>query len=181
MNAKNILDKKQFAITIDRLCFQLLERHHNLENTAIVGLQPRGIYLSRRIRNRLSELTDLKKITYGELDASFYRDDFRRSDKPILPHQISIDFEVEGMKIILVDDVLYTGRTVRAALEALNDFGRPSLVELLVLVDRRYSRHLPIQPDYVGITVDTRTSDKVIVEWKETAKADLAIIVNKNS
>ncbi|MFN4082227.1 MAG: bifunctional pyr operon transcriptional regulator/uracil phosphoribosyltransferase PyrR [Bacteroidia bacterium] len=181
MNKKTILEKKQFAITIDRLCFQILERHNNLENTAIVGLQPRGVYLSRRIKTRLSEITGKTLITYGEIDASFYRDDFRRNEEPILPHTIAINFDVEGKKIILIDDVLYTGRTVRSALEALLDFGRPVLVELLVLIDRRYSRHVPIQPDYVGLTVDTRTSDKVVVEWKETSKNDMATIVNKNN
>jgi len=180
MNTKTILEKKQFAITIDRLCFQLLERHTNLDNTAIIGLQPRGVFLSRRINTRLKEITGIKNSFYGELDISFYRDDFRRSNEPIIPHHLMIEFDVEDKKVVLIDDVLYTGRTVRAALEALIDFGRPNLVELMVLIDRRYSRHLPIQPDYVGLTVDTRTSDKVIVEWKETSKFDLATIVNKN-
>lgn len=180
MNAKTILEKKQFEIAIDRLCFQLLERHDYLENTALIGLQPRGVYLSRRIKQRLQQITGLENIIYGELDIAFYRDDFRRNDEPILPHSLQIDFDVEGKNIVLIDDVLYTGRTIRAALEALLDFGRPKLVELMVLIDRKYSRHLPIQPDYTGLAVDTRTSDKVIVEWKETAKADSAVIVNKS-
>jgi pyrimidine operon attenuation protein/uracil phosphoribosyltransferase len=180
MNAKTILEKKQFAITIDRLCFKLLERHDKLENTALIGLQPRGVYLSRRIKQRLQQITGLANIIYGELDIAFYRDDFRRNNEPILPHSLQIDFDVEGKNIVLIDDVLYTGRTIRAALEALLDFGRPKLVELMVLIDRKYSRHLPIQPDYTGLAVDTRTSDKVIVKWKETAKFDAAIIVNKS-
>jgi pyrimidine operon attenuation protein/uracil phosphoribosyltransferase len=176
MHSKIILEKKQIEITLDRLCFELIERHNDFSTTALVGLQPRGIYLSRRIHEHIVKITGNKKIRYGELDIAFYRDDFRRGEQ-IIPSALKIDFAVENQEIVLIDDVLFTGRTVRAALDALLDFGRPSKVELLVLIDRRYSRHLPIQPDYVGIEVDTRSNDKVKVEWKENAKQDLATII----
>jgi pyrimidine operon attenuation protein/uracil phosphoribosyltransferase len=178
MSAKVILDKQQFAITIDRLCFELIEKHGDFSNTALIGLQPRGIYLSRRIHARIQEILSNHKILYGELDIAFYRDDFRRNDEPILPSELKMEFSVEQKNIVLMDDVLYTGRTIRAALDALSDFGRPAKVELLCLIDRRYSRHLPIQPDYVGMSVDSRSNDKVKVEWKETSKQDAVQMIS---
>lgn len=176
-NAKVILEKKQFNITIDRLCYELIEKHGDFKNTAIIGLQPRGIYLSRRIRERLAEINPEMKVLYGELDIAFYRDDFRRGHEQIVPSEMKIDFTVQDKHIVIIDDVLYTGRTIRSALDALTDFGRPAKVELLVLVDRRYSRHLPIQPDYTGIAVDTRANDKVKVSWKDKTKQDLVHII----
>ncbi|MEI7978090.1 MAG: bifunctional pyr operon transcriptional regulator/uracil phosphoribosyltransferase PyrR [Bacteroidota bacterium] len=178
INSKIILEKKQFSIVIDRLCYELIEKHGLFENTAIIGLQPRGIYLARRVLKRLNEITHNNSITYGELDISFYRDDFRRGNEQIVPNEMKINFTVENKKVVLIDDVLYTGRSIRSALDALVDFGRPDKVELMVLIDRRYSRHLPIQPDYTGITVDTRSNDKVKVEWKENNKADAAMIIS---
>ncbi len=177
MNAKVILEKKQLEITIDRLCYELIEKHGDFSNTAIIGLQPRGTFLSKRLYTRINEIVNNKNILYGELDIAFYRDDFRRGSEQITPSEMKIDFTVEDKNIVIVDDVLYTGRTIRAALDALTDFGRPAKVELLVLVDRRYSRHLPIQPDYVGISVDTRANDKVKVEWKENTKQDLVHMI----
>lgn len=178
MNSKTILEKKQFSIVIDRLCYELIEKHADFENTAIIGLQPRGIFFARRIAKRLAELTNKKDLLYGELDISFYRDDFRRGNDQILPSEMKINFTVENKKVVLIDDVLFTGRSIRSALDALVDFGRPEKVELMVLIDRRYSRHLPIQPDYLGLSVDTRANDKVKVEWKENSKSDLATIIS---
>ncbi len=177
MSSKIILEKKQLQITIDRLCYELIERHGDFANTAIIGLQPRGILLSRRIHERIQEILKDTSILYGELDIAFYRDDFRRGNSQIVPSEMNISFTVEEKNIVIVDDVLYTGRTIRAALDALTDFGRPAKVELLVLVDRRYSRDLPIQPDYTGIEVDTRANDKVKVDWKENAKNEMVHIV----
>lgn len=120
------------------------------------------------------------KIQYGVLDTTFYRDDFRHSDKPLLPQTTDIDFMVENKKVVLVDDVFYTGRTVRSGMDALLDFGRPAKIELLVLIDRRFSRQVPIVPDYVGKTIDAVTSEKVKVEWGENEKEDKVwIIPNK--
>lgn len=177
MNTKVILEKKQFDITLNRLCFELIEKHGDFSNTALIGLQPRGIYLSRRVHSKIKEIISSKKVEYGELDISFYRDDFRRGNEQIIPSELKIDFSVQDKQIVLIDDVLYTGRTIRSALDAITDFGRPTKVELMVLVDRRYSRHLPIQPDYTGIAVDTRANEKVKVEWKENAKQDLVHIL----
>jgi pyrimidine operon attenuation protein/uracil phosphoribosyltransferase len=179
MTAKPILEKKKFTITIDRLCYELIEKHNDFSNTALIGLQPRGIYLSRRIHKRISELQNNNTILYGELDIAFYRDDFRRGNEQILPSELKMNFSVEDKNIVLIDDVLYTGRTIRAALDAITDFGRPAKVELLTLIDRRYSRHLPIQPDYVGMTVDARGNEKVKVEWKDTGKADIVHIITQ--
>lgn len=177
MNSRVILEKKQLNITLDRLVCELIERLGDFKDVAIIGMQPRGVFLSRRIHEKLNTSLGKKAIPYGELDISFYRDDFRRNEQPILPHELKMDFSVEGKRIVLIDDVLYTGRTVRSALEALNDFGRPAKVELLVLVDRKYSRDLPIHPDYIGIKVDTRANDKVKVEWKENHKKDQVSII----
>jgi pyrimidine operon attenuation protein/uracil phosphoribosyltransferase len=122
-----------------------------------------------------------KEIQCGNLDITFYRDDFRRREKPIIPSITNIDFSIENKRVILVDDVLYTGRTIRSGLDALLTFGRPSKVELLVLIDRRFSRDLPLQPDYVGKTVDTLISERVSVEWKETEGEDKVVLFTKES
>jgi pyrimidine operon attenuation protein/uracil phosphoribosyltransferase len=168
---KLLLNSKHFSITLRRLCHQLIENHNDFSNSVIIGLQPRGVFVARRIHQQLSELFPEKKILIGNLDVTFYRDDFRRREI-IIPSSTEIDFIVEDKNVILVDDVLFTGRTIRAGIDAMLDFGRPRKVELLVLVDRRYSRHLPIAPDYIGISVDTITSEKVRVQWKETEGED---------
>lgn len=162
-----ILDQARFDITVQRLCYQLIEKHGNFKESAIIGLQPRGVYLAQSIRDRLTDILGVSNIPYGYLDTTFYRDDFRRREEPLKPQESDINFLLEGKNVILVDDVLYTGRTVRAGLDALLDYGRPDKVEFLVLVDRRFSRHLPIDSDYVGMHVDTRYSQQVKVEWQE--------------
>ena len=177
MNSRIILEKKQFDITLDRLCYELIERLGDFNDTAFIGMQPRGIFLSRRIKEKMIAIRGKQDFLYGELDISFYRDDFRRGNEQIVPNEIKIDFSAQDKRIVLIDDVLYTGRTVRAALEAITDFGRPKKVELLVLIDREYSRDLPIQANYVGMRVDTRTHDKVKVDWKENGKKDGVYIV----
>lgn len=159
-----ILNSEQLNIVIQRLVIQLLENHGDFANTAIIGLQPRGISLAKRIHQQLEKRLNNTKILFGELDSTFYRDDFRRSDKPLLASSINLNFIVEDKKVVLIDDVLYTGRSVRSALNALADFGRPLRTELLTLIDRRFNRELPIQPDYVGAEVDTRAKDRVIVD-----------------
>ena len=176
MQKRLLLDSAQMEITIRRLCFQLIENHDDFSNSAIIGLQPRGIYLAGRIHHSLSEILGKKDLKTGSLDVTFYRDDFRRREI-ISPSQTKMDFVVEKLKVVLVDDVFFTGRTIRAGLDALLDFGRPDKVELITLVDRRYSRHLPIAPDYIGIQVDTITSEKVKVQWKETDGEDAVWLV----
>ncbi len=172
-----ILDKNKFSFTIDRLCSQLIENHGNFFDSVIIGVQPRGVYAAHRIHHRLTEIVNNKDILVGDMDVSFYRDDFRRRENIIAPKKTNIRFSIEDKKVILVDDVLYTGRTIRAALDALLDFGRPSKVELLALIDRRFSRHVPIEADYVGKTVDAIISERVKVEWKEVEGEDKVSIL----
>ncbi|MEI6817126.1 MAG: bifunctional pyr operon transcriptional regulator/uracil phosphoribosyltransferase PyrR [Bacteroidota bacterium] len=167
MEQRSLLNSEQFSITINRLCYELIENHNSFDDSVIIGLQPRGIYLSRRIKAHLAKILNNDKLLSGNLDVTFYRDDFRRTEKIHIPSTTEIDFIVENKKVILIDDVLYTGRTIRAGLDAILSYGRPKKVELLVLIDRRYSRQLPIEPDYVGKRVDAMASEKVKVEWKE--------------
>ena len=149
-----------------RFCQQLIENHQDFSESVILGLQPRGIHFADRIAAELSQLIG-KDVPLGYLDATFFRDDFRRRESPLLPNKTQIPFLLENKKVILIDDVMATGRMVRAALDAMTAFGRPRLVELLVLIDRRYNRHLPIEPDYVGMKVNTTEGQRVQVEWKE--------------
>jgi pyrimidine operon attenuation protein/uracil phosphoribosyltransferase len=178
MKPKIILDSKQFEITVTRLCYQLIEVHNNFSDTVIIGLQPRGIYLAKRIHKKLSEILKNKNIEFGSLDITFYRDDFRT--KELVPNTTEIDFIIENKKVILVDDVLYTGRTIRAGLDAMLAFGRPYDVELLVLIDRRLSRNVPIQAKYIGKIIDSISSEKVKVEWKESDGADKVTLLSND-
>ena len=170
---KSILNREQLNITIHRLCHQLMENHINFSNTVIIGLQPRGVSLAKRLQKCLNEIHPEFQVDLGSLDITFYRDDFRRRKNPLVPSSTKLNVSLEDKKVVLVDDVLYTGRTVRAALDAILDFGRPSSVELLVLIDRRLSRHVPIQPDYVGHTVDVIAEERVIVEWGDNERVIL--------
>jgi pyrimidine operon attenuation protein / uracil phosphoribosyltransferase len=171
---KTILSEQQISLTIQRLAHQILEDHLEMQETVIIGLQPRGIYVSDKIVDELKKnLTD-KSVEYGKLDITFYRDDIRRELH--VPNETEINFSIENKNVILVDDVLYTGRTIRAALDALLDFGRPAKVELCVLIDRRFSRQLPIQPNYVGKVIDALITQKVKVQWKEKGETTEVII-----
>jgi len=161
-----ILSSPLLEIMTSRLCQEVIENHQNFDNTVIMGLQPRGIFFAERVVAELRERTG-KDIPLGHLDATFYRDDFRRRDSPLLPNKTNVPFLIEGKRVILIDDVLASGRMVRAALDAMTAFGRPKMVELMVLIDRRYNRELPIEPDYVGMKVNTLESQRVLVEWKE--------------
>ena len=175
---KIIINKSKFNIIVERLSHQLIENHGDFKDTVLIGIQPRGTHLSNRIHKKLSSLIANTEIKVGNLDITFYRDDFRRRKDPLEPQAIDIDFSIEGKHVVLIDDVLYTGRSVRSAMDALMAFGRPKSVELIVFIDRRFSRHLPIQPNYVGQKVDTIASEKVIVEWEETSGKDQVILIN---
>jgi pyrimidine operon attenuation protein/uracil phosphoribosyltransferase len=167
---KLILEKKAFELTITRLCYQLIEIHNDFSDSVIIGLQPRGIYLAKRLIAELERILKKKELKTGSLDVTFFRDDFRK--KELIPNSTQMNFSTEDKNVILVDDVLFTGRTIRAGLDAMLSFGRPKDVELLVLIDRRLSRNLPIQAKYVGKTIDSVASEKVKVDWKETEGAD---------
>lgn len=172
---KTVLNKEQLAITIKRLSHQILENHYNLENTVLIGIQPRGIYFSDRLVENLKQELPASAIKYGKLDITFYRDDVRKELH--LANHTDIPFSIENKQVVLVDDVLYTGRTIRAALDALLAFGRPEKVELCVLIDRRFSRQLPIQPDYEGKAIDSLITEKVKVSWQEVHGADEVILL----
>ncbi|MBL7952874.1 MAG: bifunctional pyr operon transcriptional regulator/uracil phosphoribosyltransferase PyrR [Flavobacteriales bacterium] len=176
MSSIPLLTSKAFGLTVERLCYQLIEDHGDLEGVALIGLQPRGILLARRLRNELQRITGKERFDYGELDITFHRDDFRHRAVPPSPSVTQLDFSLDGRKVVLVDDVLYTGRTIRAGLDAMLAFGRPASVQLLVLIDRRFSRDLPIQPDYVGKWVDSIGDQRVTVEWKEMDGTDQVLL-----
>lgn len=176
MKPLTILDSQQFALTIKRLCYQLIESHEDFSDTVIIGLQPRGVFLADRIVRELKRILNTDQIRSGHLDITFYRDDFRRKQKPISASPTNIDFVIEDQRVILVDDVLFTGRTIRSGLEALVDFGRPKTVELLVLIDRRFKRQIPVQPDYVGKWVDSIAEQRVQVEWQEEEGEDRVLL-----
>jgi len=172
---KPILTEQQVALSVKRLAQQILENHLHLENTVLIGIQPRGIYVSDRIVEELKNMHSISKIDYGKLDITFYRDDVRKEIK--IANQTDIPFSIENKNVVIIDDVLWTGRTIRAALDALLDFGRPAKVELCVLIDRRFSRELPIHADYVGRTIDTFPSQKVKVYWKEKDERDEVVLI----
>jgi pyrimidine operon attenuation protein / uracil phosphoribosyltransferase len=173
---KTLLNQQQMSLAIKRLANQILENHVQMENTVLIGIQPRGIFLSDRIVAAIRMETKNTDFFYGKLDITFYRDDIRKELH--VPNHTDISFSIEGKNVILVDDVLYTGRTIRAALDALMDFGRPEKVELLTLIDRRYSRQLPIQPDYTGRVIDSIVSQKVKVLWSERDEKDEVVLVD---
>ena len=181
LEVREILNKEAILIIIERLCHQLIERHDTFNNTVLIGVQPRGTYLNNRILEKLKLLVPKSKIESGNVDISFYRDDLMRRDEPIVPEIMDIHLSLEGKNIVLIDDVLFTGRSIRSAIDALMAFGRPKSIELLTLVDRRFSRDLPIQPNYVGKRIDALESEKVVVEWEENTKIDRVLIRRINN
>ena len=172
-----LISEQQLPSIIKRLSHQILETHPGLDNTVIIGLQPRGVFLSDRIVAALHQELPADQVVYGKLDITFYRDDIRRELH--VATQTDLPFSIEGKTVILIDDVLFTGRTIRAALDALMSFGRPSKVKLCVLVDRKPSRELPIQPDFSGKEMDTLTPFKVKVKWKENEGVDEVILLDQ--
>lgn len=176
MVQKELLSGKSIEIILNRLTSELIENHGDFKDTVLVALQPRGPMVMNRILENL-EKNGKSNIASGTLDITFYRDDFRRRDAPLQPNQTRIDVIVENKKVVFVDDVLYTGRSVRSALDAIHSFGRPKEIELLTLIDRRFSRELPIQPDYTGQQVDSLASQKVLVGWASEGKQDAVYLI----
>ena len=177
MSQKVLLTAKEVTIILHRLACQLIEKHSDFSDTILVGIQPRGIFLAERLKELLEKEYDTPEIKLGYLDITFFRDDFRRTDKPLEANRTNIDFIVENKKVVFIDDVLFTGRSIRSALTAIQSFGRPSEIELLVLIDRRFSRNLPIQPDYRGRQVDAINNEKVKVSWKENDGEDAVYLI----
>ncbi len=176
MRPQTLIDSKQLDLILNRLCCQLIENHDDFQNSVILGLQPRGIELADRIKSKLEKLIPNQQIECGHLDITFFRDDFRRRKAPLNPNSTKIDFLIEGKKVILVDDVLYTGRTIRSGLDAMLSYGRPAVVELMVLIDRRFSRELPIEPTYIGKSIDSYDSQKVEVCFTGEEDSDKVIL-----
>ena len=172
MQALTLLESTAFELTVQRLCHQLIEDHGHLGSTALIGLQPRGVFFARRLKKELLQITGDAQITYGELDITFHRDDFRQRAVTAASASTALDFSLDDRRVVLIDDVLFTGRSIRAGLDAMLSFGRPRSVELMVFIDRRFSRQLPIQADYVGRSVDSIDGQHVTVEWKESDGVD---------
>lgn len=164
-NKSRLFNRERLEITIDRLCHQLIENHKNFNNSVLIGLQPRGIFFLDRIKRKINSLLK-KEIESGILDTTFYRDDFRSNEIPQAKETL-IPFLVDDKNVVIIDDVLFTGRTVRSAMDGIMNFGRPKKIELLVLVDRKYSRDIPIEPTYCGIKINTITSDRIEVNLAE--------------
>jgi pyrimidine operon attenuation protein/uracil phosphoribosyltransferase len=177
MSQKVLLNAAEVQIALQRLACQLIENHDTFSHTVFIGIQPRGVYLAERIKSILEKDYKVKDIKLGYLDITFFRDDFRRAHKTLDANQTKINFIVEDKKVVFIDDVLYTGRSIRAALTAIQSFGRPLEIELLTFIDRRFSRHLPIQPDYRGRQVDAINNEKVKVCWKENDGKDTVYLV----
>ncbi|MEL7020725.1 MAG: bifunctional pyr operon transcriptional regulator/uracil phosphoribosyltransferase PyrR [Bacteroidota bacterium] len=175
-----ILEPHPFRIAVERLAHQLIEQYDDFSATCIIGIQTSGVQLAERLIRRLQELTDTPQFQFGKLDITFYRDDFRTRKTPLKAAPTEMDFIVENKRVILVDDVLYSGRTVQAALTALNHYGRAAQVELVAMVDRRFNRSLPIKADYVGLRVDALDRAYVRVEWKETEGEDRILIFDSD-
>ncbi|MCZ8196650.1 MAG: bifunctional pyr operon transcriptional regulator/uracil phosphoribosyltransferase PyrR [Flavobacterium sp.] len=177
MSQKILLTSQEVNIILHRLACQLIENHLDFSTTVLIGIQPRGTFLAERLKKLLQDEYGITNIALGYLDITFFRDDFRRNDKPLDANKTQIDFLVEDKKVVFIDDVLFTGRSIRAALTAIQSFGRPSEIELLVLIDRRFSRHLPIQPDYRGRQVDAINNEKVKVCWNEKDGEDGVFLI----
>ena len=176
MSRKTLLNSKDIEIILHRLACQLIENHNDFSDTVLIGLQPRGSFLANRLADLLKNHYNIKDLKFGLLDITFYRDDFRRRDAPLAATSTEIDFLIEDKKVVIIDDVLFSGRSIRASLTAIQSYGRPENIELLVLIDRRFSRHLPIQPNYRGRQVDAINEERVLVSWKETNKKDAVYI-----
>ena len=176
MSQKILLTSNEVNIILHRLACQLIENHLDFSTTILIGIQPRGSFLAERIAKILREDYAVSNVKLGLLDITFFRDDFRRTEKVLEANRTQIDFLVEDKKVVFIDDVLYTGRSIRAALTAIQSFGRPKSIELLTLIDRRFSRDLPIQPDYRGRQVDAINDEKVKGKWFEKDGEDAVYI-----
>jgi pyrimidine operon attenuation protein / uracil phosphoribosyltransferase len=180
MDGRIILSEKGFDLTLERLAQQLIEDFDTFENVCMIGIQESGVVLAEQLYNRIKANNPNSLPLFGKLDITFYRDDYRQSEKPIKASVTEITFLVDKKIVILVDDVLFTGRTVHAAISALQDFGRPAEVKMLSLVDRRFNRHFPIFADYKGIVVDSRGETYVKVNWKDNNKGEILLHSHKN-
>lgn len=181
MITKKIVPAKTFDVILQRLCHQIIENFELDQDTVIIGIQSNGAQFLKKLLNTLKGILGRKynNISSGFLDITFFRDDFRSNANVLRANQTEIPVSIENKRVILVDDVLYTGRSIRAAMDALNSFGRPKSIHLLVLVDRRFSREVPIQADFTGITVDTLEHERVYVKLNDPVTGPAEIYIQK--
>ena len=163
---KILMNSALLEVVIQRLCYQLIERFGSFDKTIFLGIQPRGVKMLEQLESQMKRINPQVQWVSGVIDPTFYRDDFRRGDKQLLAHPTKIPVHLDGWKVILVDDVLFTGRTIRASLEALMEYGRPDTIDLLVLINRKFTRELPIEPAFIGKSIDRYDRQKVKVLWK---------------
>jgi pyrimidine operon attenuation protein/uracil phosphoribosyltransferase len=181
--AQLLLDAEAISKALSRISHEIIERNNDLDRVALVGIQTRGVPLASRLRRLVAERSGFE-LALGALDITFHRDDVhvrdggRAPDRQPVVRATSVQFSLEGMTVVLVDDVLYTGRTIRAAIDALMDFGRPARVQLAVLVDRGH-RELPIRPDYVGKNLPTGRDERIQVELVEVDEVDRVVLVRE--
>ena len=176
MPNKILLDSKKIEIILRRLVYELIENHKDFDETVLLGLQPRGIFLIDKILEVFKRDHPNIKIKSGILDYTFFRDDFRRSEKTLSASSTKIDFSIENKNVVLIDDVLFTGRSIKAAMSSIDTYGRPKSIELLVLIDRRFKREIPIAANYCGAKIDTFKGDRVKVLWGEKLKDNVIYI-----
>lgn len=174
MKEKVLLSSREIDRKILRIVHEIIEKNRGVSNVAIIGIKTRGEFIGRRINESLKRI-EKKKILFGTLDMTLYRDDLRNKLKLPELKGTDISFDIDKLKIILVDDVLYTGRTIRAAIDAIMDLGRPSNIQLAVLIDRGL-RELPIHPDFVGLKIETSDNEKINVFLKEHDKKDEVVL-----
>ncbi|WP_436796522.1 bifunctional pyr operon transcriptional regulator/uracil phosphoribosyltransferase PyrR [Enterococcus faecalis] len=177
MPKKEVVDAVTMKRALTRISYEIIERNKGIQDIVLVGIKTRGIYIAQRLAERLKQLEDID-VPVGELDITLYRDDVKDMEEPEL-HSSDVPVSIEGKEVILVDDVLYTGRTIRAAMDAVMDLGRPRKISLAVLVDRGH-RELPIRADYVGKNIPTSKTEEIIVEMEERDGADRIMISKEN-
>lgn len=177
MQAKEVVDQVTMKRALTRITYEIIERNQSIEEIVLVGIKTRGIYIAARIAERLKQLENIE-VPVGELDITLYRDDKKEIAQEPELHSSDIPVSLEGKEVILIDDVLYTGRTIRASMDAVMDFGRPRKISLAVLVDRGH-RELPIRADYVEKNIPTAKKEEILVEMQELDGQDRIMILNE--
>ncbi|MGI9534488.1 MAG: bifunctional pyr operon transcriptional regulator/uracil phosphoribosyltransferase PyrR [Thermodesulfobacteriota bacterium] len=175
MKKKTLINSKEIDRKILRIVHEIIEKNSGVNDIAVIGIKSRGEYIGKRITDKLNKL-EKKKVPFGTLDITLYRDDLRNNLNLPELKGTDINFDIDKLKIILVDDVLYTGRTIRAAIDAIMALGRPSNIQLAVLIDRGL-RELPIQPDFAGLVIETSNKEKIEVHLKEHDKKEEVVLI----
>ncbi|HFC9340895.1 TPA: bifunctional pyr operon transcriptional regulator/uracil phosphoribosyltransferase PyrR [Enterococcus hirae] len=177
MQAKEVVDQVTMKRALTRITYEIIERNQTIQDVVLIGIKTRGIYIASRVADRLKQLEGIE-VPVGELDITLYRDDKKETPAEAELHSSDIPVSLEGKEVILIDDVLYTGRTIRAAMDAVMDYGRPRKISLAVLVDRGH-RELPIRADYVGKNIPTAKTEEILVEMQELDGKDRIMILKE--